>query len=246
MTTVICSLIGALVIACFIFGCAHQSVDEKQKKVEVQHQQVVQAANTVDAETEKAKASNETALIIVNAAATRPTTPPDTRTELTIASGHMEVTQTHLNNIAPQTRGIRTGSENLAETAKGAIKGEDDAKKDLTKERDHWLGYKSRVLLWSVLGGFIVIVIIAAVLQVAGGGAIITMIGSAIESFLELCGPVLEGIFTWSFHTITLGSAWIGTKIGTLIKEYTTAKPVISIVGKPTAPVVAANETPTK
>jgi hypothetical protein len=241
--TFLLACLAAIVLIGVFSGCAPTSTSDRLRKVEVQLTIINRAADAIDAKVEEARGTNNAALVIVSTAATRPTVPPETQADLNHATDQMKKTDATLAKVPGDTRVIRGGAEDQAGTAKDAIKGEDKAKTELKEEKNHWLGYKTRMTLWVLLALLPVFAVVVFAVKVAGGGPLLEVVGEVTANFFRLLGRGIRAILTSIFHLGSLGAAKLANKVN---QRWEAGQ--LATGSKPAPAVVAApkHETPPK
>jgi hypothetical protein len=105
-----------------------------------------------------------------------------------------------LQTISPAAAAIDRHADRAAQlTAKVQTK--------LDSERDHWLGYKARVTLWTFAILSPVLFVLVFIVKTNGGGPILSAIGEIIGNAIGFVWRGIVFIAKLIFHLLTLGSS---------------------------------------
>lgn len=184
-----------------VAGCA-SDVSKSNKLDQDTHARTAQIVKG----TQSAQAQIAAADQSVQSASTQAANPPQTDALLAGAHQHLIAAQGDLAPIVSATAAIEHNSTQAAALTA-------DAQKKLTAERDHWLGYKTRVALCifiplSVLAAFVVFAI-----QTNGAGPILSTVGEIGVGILGALFSAIKSIGTFMFHVFTLGASFFANKV---------------------------------
>lgn len=133
----------------------------------------------------------------VQAAATQPSNPPETVALLSKAHANLQGASKDLSTITPAANNIEAkSSQAVALTSK--------VQQKLDEERDHLVGYKGRVILWTLFGLSITAAIAAFIIRTIG---LAPIAGAAGEIFGNVFGGLWKNTksgarFLWHFFTL--------------------------------------------
>jgi hypothetical protein len=183
-------------------GCksATQQADKLNDNIQKNTVTITKAAS--DAQADIASADQKVAT-----ATTQPGNPVATVTLLNGAHGDLGNAAKHLAPIAPAAANISQDSTKAA-----AVTAKTEQK--LVAERDHWVGYKGRVLLWSLAGFALALGVIVFIAKTAGGGPIIAAISEVVLTVVKaIYAYVLRPIGVFFYHLFTLGLGAFANKV---------------------------------
>jgi hypothetical protein len=135
----------------------------------------------------------------VLSATTQPGNPPLTVSLLGGAHKDLSAAQKDLSPVAPALKSVEKKADEQAQITDKAIKQRD-------AERDHWIGYKGRVLLWSLAGLLPLLAIVLFIIRTNGGGPILLALGEVAGNCLSFAWAFIRAIPFFLVHLFTLGS----------------------------------------
>jgi hypothetical protein len=157
----------------------------------------------------------------VTAATTQPGNPAPTVALLSGAHRDLGKASNALIPIAPAAANISQDSTKAAEVTAGVVK-------KLDAERDHWVGYKGRVVLWSLAGFALALGVVVFIAKTAGGGPIIAAISEVIVTIAKaIYTYVIRPTAVFFYHLFTLGLGAFANKVNKHYDQQQVAKPVI-------------------
>jgi hypothetical protein len=134
----------------------------------------------------------------ISAAATQPGNPATTDTLLNGAHTELSDAGDDLNAVKPLLSDVNNQSQKQSDLTK-------NAETKLAKERDHWIGYKGRVALWSLAGILFVLGAVYLFATFAGAGPLASAVTGVVARGAAGLINLAETVYVAIFHVVTLG-----------------------------------------
>lgn len=159
---------------------------------------------------------------------------PSDLTPLDRADDQLGDAQANLARVAPTTQAIASNANSAHQLTVKESKRADQIQAKLDDERDNWLGYKARTLLWWVLGGGFLVTFVWTLISPS---QLFPVLGSAFTTIANL----LKTAAVWLFHVATGGGALLAGWINRLWEKKVTTSVTSPVTSPVTPPAINQN-----
>lgn len=183
-----------LVALAFFTGCASSKsqADKLNQAIHDKTEQIVQSATDASGHVADADQKLADAMGVEG-------NPTETIELMTGARGDLGSAQQSLAPIIPAAATIDQKSDQAAAVTSKVQDKLDD-------ERNHFVGYKGRVILWSLAGLLPIIAVVLFIIRTNGGGPILAALGQVVGSIIPMLMKGVVALAKFLMHLFTLGS----------------------------------------